>query len=124
MFTEESASLAIDIAKSFMQRLNDIEPKWEKGYLRYGYHDFVGEGKGTYVCKNKVEFIGLANEDFIRQLHTQAQKLLESLDKPQRLFLLIVNSNKEYEFKFENKNMNRWKISKMDGGTGIPEGEE
>jgi hypothetical protein len=124
MFTEESASLAIDIAKSFMQRLNGIEPKWEKGYLRYEYHDFVGEGKGTYVCKNKVEFIGLANEDFIRQLHTQAQKFLESLDKPQRLFLLIVNSNKEYEFKFENKNMNRWKISKMDGGTGIPEGEE
>jgi len=125
MITEDSAPLAIDIAKSFMRFVNDIDPKWQKAYLRYSYQDAVGEIRGSYVNKTGVSLIdSLTHKDFFRPTLAQAKKLLQSLNKSQGVFLLIVNSKKEYEFKLENKNMSRWKISKMDGATGIPEGEE
>lgn len=36
----------------------------------------------------------------------------------------MVDSSFEYEIKFEYEDMNRWRISKFDGGTGIPAGLE
>jgi len=46
------------------------------------------------------------------------------LGNTEGVFLLTVDSNNAYEINFEYKDMNRWKISKSDGGTGIPEGVE
>ena len=39
------------------------------------------------------------------------------------VFLLVAEAGSyNYEIKYEFKNMKRWVITKLDGGTGIPEG--
>ena len=44
------------------------------------------------------------------------------LAKERGVFLITVNANLEYDIKFEWNDLEKWKISKLDGRTGIPEG--
>lgn len=37
-----------------------------------------------------------------------------------RVLLLTVDSSFDYEIRFENADPLRWRITKMDGGSGIP----
>lgn len=53
-----------------------------------------------------------------------ATGLRSNVSRAMAVGLLIVDSNLSYEFKFEHVNMDRWRISKMRGGTGVPEGLE
>ena len=52
------------------------------------------------------------------------QDLLAALGKTDGVFLLVTDFNFDYEIKFEYQNMNRWRIGKFAGGTGVPEGVE
>ena len=38
------------------------------------------------------------------------------------LVLLVVDSSLDYRVNFEFEDMTKWKITKMDGGSGITEG--
>jgi len=39
-----------------------------------------------------------------------------------RLFLLVTAPDFSYQIRFEFEDLNRWRISKLHGGTGVPEG--
>ncbi|WP_197664926.1 hypothetical protein [Acinetobacter venetianus] len=52
----------------------------------------------------------------------KGQELLAAFDKTKGIFLLVIDSNFDYEINFEYHDINRWKISKLAGGTGVPEG--
>lgn len=125
MVKDETTPVVIDIAKSFIKLVQGIEPKWNKAYFRFRLQESVCEAKGSYVHGTEVVIINvLKHKDFFHPINDKAQELLTLLGKMQGVFLLVVNSNFEYDIKFEYENMNRWKISKLDGGTGIPEGIE
>lgn len=39
------------------------------------------------------------------------------------MLLLIVKDNFSYEIKYEFEDLEKWRITKLGGATGIPEGE-
>ena len=48
--------------------------------------------------------------------------LLSSMNKSRGLFLLEVGNQDDYNIKFEFEDLDRWKISKLNGGSGVPDG--
>jgi hypothetical protein len=50
--------------------------------------------------------------------------VLVALGKDRGLFLLVADSSFNYEIKFEYQDLQKWRISKIAGGTGVPEGIE
>lgn len=121
--SESATPLIIEIAKSFITLIRDIEPKWEKAYLRYVSYGSNAEAKASYVHPSGIEIVNvLKNKGFFHPFTEKAQELLKAMGKEQGLFLLVTDSKFDYEFKFEYENLGRWRISKLDGGTGIPEG--
>jgi hypothetical protein len=123
MITEESAPLVVDIAKSFVALLRNIDPGWSEGYLRFCLRSSVVETKASYVHRAGVEIIDVMSyKDSFQAMSNKGQELLAALEKPEGLFVLFVDSKFDYEIKFEYSDMARWPITKMKGGTGIPEG--
>jgi hypothetical protein len=125
MVKQEATPLVIDIAKLFVTLVRGIEPNWHKAYLRFSSHHSVSEAKGSYVHQSGVEIIDvLKHKDFFHGVVKKGQDLLAAVGKIEGVFLLVTDSNFDYETKFEYYDMNRWRISKIGGGTGIPDGIE
>jgi hypothetical protein len=125
MISEEATPLVIDIAKGFIALVREIEPTWEKAYLRLVSDDSTAEAKASYVHATGVEIINvLRHKAFFHSVTKQGQELLVALGKDRGLFLLVADSSFNYEIKFEYQDLQKWRISKIAGGTGVPEGIE
>jgi len=123
MVKDEATPLVVEIAKGFNSLVRGIEPNWQKAYLRFCSHETSSEAKGSYVHESGVEIIDvLKHKQFFHRMVRIGQELLAALGKAEGVFLLVTDSNFNYEIKFEYQDMNRWRITKLGGRTGIPEG--
>jgi len=66
----------------------------------------------------------LRHKNFFHGIARKGQELLTAVGKTEGVFLLVTDSTFDYEIKFEYHDMNRWRISKLGGGSGVPEGIE
>ena len=122
---DESTTIIIDLVKSAVQLLREIQPNWQKAYLRFFSDESRSQVRGSYVYDGGIDFFDpVQNKEFFRTVMDGGKKLLAAMGKDEGLFLLIVDSDLHYEIKFEYQDMNRWQINKLDGRTGIPEGIE
>jgi hypothetical protein len=125
MISEEATPLVIDIAKGFIALVREVEPTWEKAYLRFVSSDSTAEAKASYVHATGVEIINvLEHKEFFHSVTKKGQELLAALGKDHGLFLLVTDSSFSYEIKFEYHDLEKWRISKFPGSTGVPEGIE
>jgi hypothetical protein len=123
MANREATPLVLDIAKSFITLVRGIEPTWRKAYLRFSSQHSVSEARGSYVYQSGVAIIDvLRHPDFFHGVARKGQELLTAVGKTEGVFLLVTDSNLAYEINFEYHDMNRWRISQLGGGTGVPDG--
>lgn len=123
MINDDASPLVIEIAKKFITLMMDIEPQWKKAYLRFSSNNSVAEAKASFLSETGVEIVDVLKcKDFFHYMNVKGQELLMALGKTTGVFLLVIDSNFDYEINFDYQDMNRWKITKLAGGTGIPEG--
>lgn len=123
MVDNHANPLVVEIAKKFITLMIDIEPQWKKAYLRFSYSNSVAETKASFVFETRIEIIDvLKHKHFFHSINVKGQELLAAFDKTKGIFLLVIDSNFDYEINFDYHDINRWKISKLAGGTGVPEG--
>jgi len=116
--------IIVEIAKRFIELLRQLEPNWTKGYLRFWF-DPVQYGSNASFEKNdsKVLLVDtMKNRQYFAYFNQKGVELMKELGKPQGVFILVVDSSFDYKYHFEYQDLDRWKISKMDGATGIPVG--
>ena len=123
---ERSSELVVDLAKEFMALLKRSAPAWQKGYWRFDSEEERYGSNASYVTSNGVFLIGAVREGrFYETMNTLGRKLWEAepeVSKRFRLCLLIVDSTFDYELKFERSDSAKWRITKLDGASGIPAG--
>jgi len=125
MINEEATPIVIDLARRFISLIQDIDSGWHKGYLRVCVGEGISEAKASYAHQAGVEIIDvLKHKEFFHAAQAMGRDLLVALEKSGGLFVLLVDARFDYEIKFEYENMGRWRISKLKGGSGIPEGLE
>ena len=125
MISAEATPLIIDKVKGFVSLLREIAPDWQKAYLRFSEWNSVSETKASYVHPDGIEIIDvLKHKEFFQSTSRSGEELLAALGKAEGIFLLVVDSKLDYEIKFEYQDPDKWRISKLGGGTGAPEGIE
>ncbi|MCO4857266.1 hypothetical protein MKD49_12325 [Herbaspirillum sp. WGmk3] len=121
MINNETTPVIIEVARAFVQLVQGSTSAWEKAYLRLQFEDGNTEAKGSYVSGNDVEIIEvIKNRAFFHPIARSGGELFSHLGKNAGVFLLTINDQFEYDFQFEYTDMNRWRISKLNDGTGIP----
>lgn len=121
MINDAATPLVVEIARSFMLLMRGLEQNWNKAYLRFSWQGSVSEAKASYVIESGAEIVdSTKNKDFFHPVLQKGKDLLMALGKDGGVFLLVVDSNLEYDIKFEYKDFNRWKISKLGGGREFP----
>jgi hypothetical protein len=120
---QQSSEQVVELARQFIDLLQTIAPGWQRGFFRFKWEPNHDRCNSSYVRGDRVDLISsIDNSGAFKEIGNTAWKLAGSLDKPQGLLLLIVESSFDYEIKFEFEDLTRWQISKMDGLTGIPAG--
>jgi hypothetical protein len=120
---DTATSILIEMVKGVIDLVRGLDQDWERAFLRCVVRDSYSEAKVSYATSSATKIVnGMEHQDFFHLAVQDARELLEALGKNQGLFLLEVKSNFEYEVKYEYHDFNKWGISKLGGGSGIPEG--
>ena len=120
---QQSSVHVVALARQFIDLLQTIAPGWQRGFFWFKWEPNHDRYNSSYVRGDRVDLIGsIDNSGALEEIGKTAGKLAGSLDKTQGLLLLIVESSFDYEIKYEFEDLSRWRISKMDGLTGIPAG--
>jgi hypothetical protein len=118
---EKASHLVVSLAKNFIDFLQSNNPGWAMAYFRFCFSKSHSDANASYVLSGAAFLISaLKNPAFFNEMSSNGEDLIKSLSKEEGVFLLTVDSSFNYEIKYEWLNFNRWKITKMDGGSGIP----
>ncbi|PVZ66700.1 hypothetical protein [Pelagibaculum spongiae] len=125
---EECNSLVKEIAKLYMEYSDEKFSGWSKAFYRIRALPSQFGGNGSYINGDEVELIGVFDhEELLEPLHKLFKELwqaLESIEKEFIVCLLVVDSEYNFNIYFDYEDPEKWSISKLDGGIGIPVGYE
>lgn len=114
--------LCINLARTFIDKILELEPCFEKAYYRFHAEQRQSESCASYIANSETNIIDAMSEaEFFDAMDQMFLELLGEMEKSRALLLLIIDKDLGYEMKFEYSDMLKWQISLADGGTGIPE---
>ena len=119
----KNAALTVDLVKAFAREMPTVDAAWQRAFLRIALAPGVAEVKASYVGSRGVELVDvMAHKPFIHWVSGVAGQLRDSLQaaSPFKVALVVLNADFSYEVKYEFENPQRWAISKLNGGSGLP----
>lgn len=120
---QEASSVVVELAKGLIAFMQRLDPTWDKAYFRFSSEGLKHGSNGSYVAGSKVSLIDpFESGDFFKNMNFQCLELLRMLGKDVGVLLLSADAKFNYEMKYEFQDLERWRITKMNGGTGLPEG--
>ena len=122
----EISRFAVEMARDLMEFAGRMQPGSRRAYYLFSWNNY-GESYGSpgasYGSESEAQLIGaLKNGDFLDSMNAKSRQLRRLTGKPKGVFLLIAKSDFTHEIRFEYKKLGRWRITKLDGATGVPEG--
>ena len=118
---DRETDLVIQLAKRFIDELQNLEPAFERAFFRFHTEERMYESCSSYTTPSDVFIIStLMQDEFFDEMEKISLDLLAEMKKNPALLLLTVDKDLDYEIQFEYKNMEKWQISLMNGGAGIP----
>ncbi|HEX7690435.1 MAG TPA: hypothetical protein VF453_22195 [Burkholderiaceae bacterium] len=118
-----SAALTVELVKAFARELASIDRAWQRAFLRLAAQPGVTEVKASLVGSRGVEIVDVvAHKPFFHWANGIVGQLRDSLPStsPFKVALVELNADFSYEVKYEFDNAQRWAISKLNGGSGLP----
>jgi hypothetical protein len=120
---EECSAVVIDLAMEFMELMPKVEPTWKKAFYRFCSDEFQHGSNGSYVYQSGVCLIDpFKHASGLHSMNAKAVKLLNLLKEGQGVLLLVIDSDFQYDLKFEFTDLGRLRITKLNGGNGVPDG--
>ena len=90
-----------------------------RGFFRFRLEPDVFGSNASFQSVSAVTLIDpFKHAQFFEDMNAMGRALLSSMNKTHGLFLLEVGSQYAYNVDFEFEDLDRWKISKINGGTG------
>lgn len=123
MSHDNAAPLVVEMMKGLVSILRASDPNWGKAYLRVLLQVDRAQVCGSYIHESEVDLIdAMQHGKAMQDIAKLGRRLLSAVGKEEGLILLEIESNLQYEIRFEYDDMERWKIDKMEGNTGLPVG--
>jgi hypothetical protein len=121
--TGDRSQLVVELAREFMQLAMRVNPSWTKAFFRYCHEKGRMGSNASCVSNGMADLIDpFEHHATFNKLNDIGESLFQSTGKNTAVILLVVDSEFNYDLKFEYEDMSKWIINKMDGATGVPEG--
>jgi hypothetical protein len=121
--SEESSAIVIELATEFIELMQRLAPEWSIAFFRFSLDPTKFGSVASYVSHPAVTIVDpFKHSGFFGGMNAKGVKLLRSLSKSQGVFLVVVDRDLTYDVKFDFDNLDRWRITKLNGGRGLPEG--
>lgn len=126
---DQATTLISDLARHVVGYMRTTFPTWQEVYVRIDTPTDSQRGaRVSYVDANGVTIIDvMEHRALIAGVIDIAPQLRESLANNGRKFcvgLFRANAELDYRVDFEWTDLNKWAITKLRGGTGLPVGLE
>ncbi|WP_143479656.1 hypothetical protein [Aquipseudomonas alcaligenes] len=118
---KNESEIIIDIVGRFLEFISSSEAEWKEAYLRFN-GDLESSGiTATFLRGDTAHYIE-ADDDLEFETMSVLIEMFQELQRnlPFKVCLLVVKPNKEYKIKFEQQLIERWRITKANGDTGVP----
>lgn len=120
-FGDDVSAYVIELAKKFMEFMRNLEPDFSRAYYRFAIEPSRYGANGSYQSGDLVHLISaFDNEAFFQSMNELSRSLVESLSKNRGVFLLSIESTFDYKIDFDWVDLDRWRITKLDGASGLP----
>lgn len=122
---KNNATLTVEIVGELAKEISTIEPTWQRAFLRISKGIGIAEAKASYVGPTGIIIVNvLEHKTFFHWVVDITDRFFETLDatRPVKVALVVLNSDLSYELTYEYDDPQRWTISKLNGGTGVPAG--
>ncbi len=113
----------ISLSKAFIRFMMDIDPVWTKAFYRFHSEPSVFGSNASYLSDAGVSLVSSIKwGSALRELDTISRAIFRDLEMESGVLLLTVDDQFSFDVKFESDDLSRWRITKLDGASGIPEG--
>ncbi|MFN7153239.1 MAG: hypothetical protein ACK4OE_06065 [Acidovorax sp.] len=123
---DKSSPVVIALAKEFMSAVCRIAPTWNRAFWRFESEEFRFGSNASYVTPDGVFLVSAMKESAMYDaLNALGRQLWDCEPEPKKRFcvcLLGIENSFDYEIKFEREDISKWRITKIDGKSGIPDG--
>lgn len=118
---ERERDLIIRLAKRLIEEIQELEPAFVQAFFRFHSEERMYESCSSYTTESDVFIVSaLMQDEFFNEMNNICVELLTGMNKNPALLLLTIDKDLDYEIKFEYEDMEKWRISLTDGGTGTP----
>lgn len=123
---DRSSETVVALAKEFISAIRRIAPTWSRAFWRFESEDFRFGSNASYVTPDGVFLVPTLKEGALFDaMNSLGRQLWECEPDPRKRFcvcLLRIENTFDYEITFEREDLSKWRITKLDGKSGIPEG--
>lgn len=123
---EQASQVVVELAKTLIDAMQKIAPSWTRAFMRLDASNQHIGAKGSYVADSGVSLLGTLDYkqlfDAMLNLGAQLRQATSNNGKQFVVCLILIESNFDYEVKFEYDDPRKWEITKLDGASGIPVG--
>jgi hypothetical protein len=120
---DAATPIVIELAKLFFRLVLSVSPNFDRAFLRCQSDQNMTETKGSYVEGPTIEIIdAMGKSDYFNPMGKLVPELFAAFGRDKGVLLLIVDKTFDYNFDFDWHDLTRWRITKLGGGTGVPEG--
>lgn len=124
---DEATELTIELAKNLVATMQSTHTSWLRAFVRFRMVEEDNWGcNGSYETPDGVFLLGALKHkqlyDGINELGPRLRDATSNRGKKFCVFLLTVDSKFNFNIDYEYSETERWKISKLDGASGLPLG--
>jgi hypothetical protein len=121
---DAASKLVLDMAEAFLGIAERAEPRWEEAYYRLYREPLASGANASCVGGGEVRFIPpLQHRDAFSDLHRLGTELLDVVHLDSGALLLTIDERGGYGLEFECSDLDRQRLTTLDGSTGRTPGD-
>jgi len=126
---QQAEELVVELARQVFHLAGAASEDWREVFIRFNASsDHESGWKGSYVKSSGIEIFDVLQHKQQGELVVRiCERLRDAMEKDGKKFVVCLvrgNSNYQYQVDFEWVDARKWNLSKLNGGTGLPEGLE
>lgn len=121
----DRSDYVILLARTYIDFMRGVAPNWRKAFFRFVRGDGLVGSSGSFLLDGEGEATLI--DPFIHPtifdaMNVTAERLLNALGEERAVLVLTIDAKFEYDIQFDYNSLERWSITKLDGGDGTPQG--
>ncbi|BEP64499.1 hypothetical protein GmRootV213_50530 (plasmid) [Variovorax sp. V213] len=119
---KRDSEIVVELAQTFAGLMLEKFPGWSRAFFRFYIDELQDGASASFERAGEVTLLSAMREGpFYDRMAELARELHEG-GVIFKVLLLTMHSNLDYRVDYEHKDSDRWRITKLDGATGIPLG--